>query len=347
VKTAYRLALAIALGACGLTASLAQPAVAQVRTYYVAADEVLWNYVPSGTDLLTGKRVSIFAPTQLGWTYHKLVYVQYTDGTFARVERRAPGDAYLGNMGPVMHAVVGDTIVVHFRNHTRYPVDIEPIGGVMAAPAKPVPAGEAATYSWEVPDTAGPGPSDASSTLWTYDSNGAHPGADDYAGLIGPIVVTRAGDARPDGSPADVDREVFALFKESQEEQSALWSENYADPRTNPRKVKSNAITLLGTNIFVSINGYSFANMPMVTLHRGEHVRWYVFDGYADGDAHIPTWNGNTVIWQGHRADTVTLGGTQPDIADMVPDNVGTWLLYCTLNIHLEGGMDARYQVVP
>ena len=33
------------------------------------------------------------------------------------------------------------------------------------------------------------------------------------AGLIGVVVVTRAGDARPHGQPADVDRELFALFQ--------------------------------------------------------------------------------------------------------------------------------------
>ena len=33
------------------------------------------------------------------------------------------------------------------------------------------------------------------------------------AGLIGVMVVTRAADARPRGQPADVDRELFALFQ--------------------------------------------------------------------------------------------------------------------------------------
>jgi hypothetical protein len=36
--------------------------------------------------------------------------------------------------------------------------------------------------------------------------------ADTYAGLMGPIEITRGGMARDDGSPKDVDREIFALF---------------------------------------------------------------------------------------------------------------------------------------
>ena len=167
-----------------------------------------------------------------------------------------------------------------------------------------------------------------------------------YAGLLGPIVVTRAGEARPDGSPKDVDHEVFAAFREINEVQSALFAQNIADPATNPKHLKPNVALLLPFGFTISINGYEFGNAPLITLKRGERVRWYVFDGYADGDQHIPTWDGNDVVWQGHRVDNVDIGDTNGVVADMVPENVGTWLFYCTLNIHLENGMAARYRVV-
>ncbi len=34
---------------------LCRPAVAQTHTYYVAAEEVIWNYAPSGMDRISGK----------------------------------------------------------------------------------------------------------------------------------------------------------------------------------------------------------------------------------------------------------------------------------------------------
>jgi len=37
-------------------------------------------------------------------------------------------------------------------------------------------------------------------------------GKDINSGLIGPLVITRRGMARADGSPSDVDREVVAQF---------------------------------------------------------------------------------------------------------------------------------------
>lgn len=62
------------------------------------------------------------------------------------------------------------------------------------------------TYHWEVPERAGPGPSDADSVVWLYHAHD-HEGVDIYAGLIGTIIVTRRGGANPDGTPKDVDRE--------------------------------------------------------------------------------------------------------------------------------------------
>ena len=34
-------------------------------------------------------------------------------------------------------------------------------------------------------------------------------------------------------------------------------------------------------------------------------------------------------------------------VADMVPDNPGTWLYHCHVNDHIGAGMLARFSVVP
>ena len=340
--------LGVAAG-LALIASLAsmQPADARTRTYYVAADELLWNYAPSGRDLTTGKPLPPLFPLELGRTVHKLLYREYTDSTFKTLKPYAADDRYLGWTGPIMHAEVGDTIQVTFKNNAPLPLDVEPMGGIIGPLCKPIPKGSTATYRWRVPDAAGPGPNDPSSRLDLYGPNATHPGAAMYAGLLGGVIVTRAGAARADGTPKDVDKEIVIGFREINEAQSALLDQNLADGQTNPLKAKGSVKALIPTNFTVSLNGFSYGNMPMVTMRRGERVRWYLFDGYADGDAHIPTWNGQTVLWNGHRGDSITLGGTDTEVADMVPDNPGTWLLYCTLNIHLENGMVGRFTVTP
>lgn len=337
--------LGVALAAAALLMIAVQPAAARERTFFIAADEMLWNYAPSGRDLVAGRALPALPPGQLGFVYHKLEYRAYTDATFSSLLSPAGNDRYLGILGPVLRAEVGDTIAVVFKNNTHVPVDIAPSGGLAGPQSQLVAPGAVHTYHWSVPESAGPGPADESSVLWTYDSNGKAFHGAMMAGLIGPIVVTRRGAADATGAPKDVDREVFAGFFETDESASSLFSQNLSDPRTNPRKVPRATASIPFADVVVSINGFTFGNMPMLTLRTGERVRWYLFSSNSDGDAHAPTWDGQTVTVAGNRMDTVGLAPSGHVIADMVPDNPGIWMLYCTLNIHLDFGMKARYQV--
>jgi hephaestin len=81
------------------------PAEAKQRLYYIAADEVLWNYAPSGTNMLTGAPLQP-GENQLGFTYHKVVYHAYSDGTFATLKVRPDAESYLGILGPPIRAEV-------------------------------------------------------------------------------------------------------------------------------------------------------------------------------------------------------------------------------------------------
>ena len=83
-----------------------------------------------------------------------------------------------------------------------------------------VAPGSSYTYLWEVPEQAGPADGDVSSVLWPYHSH-VDEGRDVNSGLIGPMIITRRGVARDDGSPQDVDREFIAMF--------ALFDEHGAD----------------------------------------------------------------------------------------------------------------------
>ncbi len=51
--------------------------------------------------------------------YQKAVFYEYTDATFTTRVTRSPSDAYLGLLGPVMRANVGDVIKVVFTNRLR------------------------------------------------------------------------------------------------------------------------------------------------------------------------------------------------------------------------------------
>src|SRR5262249_20779803 len=151
-------------------------------------------------------------PDRIGRVYKKALYRGYTDDSFTTP---LPVDPSLGTMGPLMHAVVGDHVVVVFKNNTAYPRSVHfhgleytkenegaGYGSGAHNPGDAVPPGETVVYHLDVPERAGPGPNDGSSVLWMYHSHVDEP-VDVNSGLMGAVVVTAAGHAREDGSPDD------------------------------------------------------------------------------------------------------------------------------------------------
>src|SRR6202044_2686310 len=69
----------------------------KVRTYYVAADEVEWDYAPSGMDKMMGMKFEGWGemftkrgPHAIGRVYRKVVYREYRDASFSQLKPRAP-----------------------------------------------------------------------------------------------------------------------------------------------------------------------------------------------------------------------------------------------------------------
>jgi len=338
-----------------------------VRTYYLGADELLWDYTPAHKNLITGKafeddaKVFVQAgPGRIGSAYLKCVYHGYTDATFRTPAPIPDDEAYLGLMGPVIRAEVGDAIKVVFRNRgCRIPTSVHPHGVFYLKTSEGAPyadntsgqdklddgvaEGHEHTYTWLVPDRAGPGPHDGSSVMWMYHSH-VDEVADTYAGLMGFMEITAKGMAKPDGSPKDVDREVFQLYAVMDENQSSYLPANLA--RTaGGGSVDTDDEEFGESNLMHSVNGYMYGNQPVVTLAKGQRVRWYLMSMGTEVDLHTPHWHGNDVLVGGMRMDVVSLLPAGMVTADMVPDNSGLWLFHCHVNDHLTAGMVTRYRV--
>ncbi len=374
----------LALGAAPNPTVVAAAPTGHVRTYYIAAEEIDWNYLPTGKDQMMGmaptgyaKAYTMNAPGLIGSTYRKAVYREYTDATFTTRKPRAAADAYLGILGPTIYAEVGDTINVVFKNNGTHAYSMHPHGvlytkanegslyadGVPESqkPGDAVLPGHIYTYEWDVPERAGPGPNDPSSIVWAYHSH-VDERRDVNSGLIGAIVITRAGMARDDGTPRDVDHNFIALFMIFDENRS--WFIDYNDKRFVKKHVKGERLNgvpvdyngqadpnlgtgMLNANFRGTINGYSYANMPPPVMKKGDHVRWYVMTLGIAFNIHNPHWHGNTVLFNGQRTDSMILGPSQALVADMVPDAPGTWMFHCHMSDHMEGGMVADYTVMP
>ena len=356
----------------------------KTRTYYIAADEVDWDYAPAGRDEAMGrpfdelqKGFTESGPHQIGRIYKKAVYREYTDNTFTTLKKRSAEDAYLGLLGPVLRAEVGDTIKVVFKNKATHPFSMHPHGVLYQKDSEgadyndktsgsdksdgAVPPGGTHTYLWQVPERAGPGPNDPSSVFWLYHSH-ADELRDVASGLFGVIVVTRRGMARPDGGPKDVDHEFVTMFIAINENESWYLEDNIRDHTTDPKGVDRSGfspatpegivvsipVTGFGaTNVKWSINGYIFGNMPLMKMKAGDHVRWYVAALGDFNNAHTPHWHGNTVIVAGQRTDVVSVISAQMVTADMTPDEPGIWLYHCHISDHMLAGMVTLYKVEP
>ena len=118
----------------------------KTRTYYISADQVVWDYAPRGTNEITGKPFDEVAdtyvkngPGRIGSKYEKCLYRGYTDGSFTHRESRPADERYLGLLGPVIRAEVGDTIKVVFRNTCPFPASIHPHGVFYAKSSEGAP----------------------------------------------------------------------------------------------------------------------------------------------------------------------------------------------------------------
>lgn len=309
------------------------------------------------------------AAVQIGTVYRKTLYFEYTDATFTTRKPVAPEWQHLGSLGPIIRSEVGDTIKVVFmnktqtgRNFTMHPHGVFYDKSNEGAPyvsgnpnafsaGNNVAPGDTFTYTWEVPERAGPGPMDGVSVMWMYHSHVLEP-QDENTGVIGPMIVYKKGTMKSVGA-AGIDREFVVLFKVFDENDSYHFNSNLLSTKLSQSDI--DAVLLGGgfnpePNLKHTMNGYLYGNLPLATMSmkKGENVRWYLMSMGTEVDLHTPHWHGNTVLTvNGMRTDVVGLLPAMMVVADMVPDNIGTWLFHCHVNDHIKAGMIARYKVDP
>lgn len=366
----------IVLGSIAFIARADASAGGETRVYYIAADTVVWDYAPSGANGITQqpfteeeKAFADVGPHQVGRKVKKAIYREYTDSTFTTLKPRPAGWEHLGILGPLVRAVVGDTIRIIFRNQTPLTLSMHPHGVSYDKDSEGAPYGDGTSgadkaddgvppggrheYVWPVPERAGPSVHEGSSSMWMYHSH-TDEIRDVNTGLIGAMIVTRRGAARPDGSPNDVDREIVASLLEFDENHSWFVEENVQRFATKPAEVRFEknpfggmaTIPAFGTYFKETINGMFFGNTPGLTMRVGERVRWYVMAN-TNFEFHSPHWHGNVVTANMMRTDVVGLLPMTMVVADMQPDNPGTWLFHCHVSDHLRMGMQSTYVVRP
>ncbi len=339
------------------------------RVYYIAAEDVLWDYAPSyPVDMMTGKelneRQKVFVEgngvDRIGRKYYKAHFVEYTDDTFTQIRPRPAEWEHLGILGPVVRANVGDTLKIVFKNKMAdNDASMHPHGvfyrknseGTLYEDSTSgedkaddtVRPGAIHTYIWEVPARAGPGPNDPSSIVWLYHSHVDEP-RDANTGLVGPIIISRRGLLQENAKLKNIDREFVVLFTVFDENNSLYFNKNVAAfaPQADVEDEDFQE-----SNLMHSMNGYLYSNLPGLEMNEGEKVRWYQLALGTEVDLHTPHWHGNTLTSNGSRVDVLNLLPATQLTADMRPDNPGRWMYHCHVNDHIDAGMMAHYTVEP
>jgi FtsP/CotA-like multicopper oxidase with cupredoxin domain len=243
-------------------------------------------------------------------TFRTVVYREFTRD-FAKPIPNATGDR--GIQGPLIHARVGDTILVHFRNldttfnrphsmhfhgvHYRFGSDGSYIPG-FSGPGANVKPGQTFTYRL----VAGP----ESAGVWPYHDHSPSMMDSIEGGLYGALSILAPGEKAPD-------RE-FVVYLESQQG-------------------------------FMTINGRAFVgNTPVFRARVGETVQWDVLslgDDFHTFHVHGHRWR----TPDGAARDTQVVGPAESYKIRWREDAPGTWLYHCHVESHMMNGMIGIYRV--
>uniref|UniRef100_A0A8C2M193 Ceruloplasmin n=1 Tax=Cricetulus griseus TaxID=10029 RepID=A0A8C2M193_CRIGR len=341
-----------------------------VRHYYIAAEEIIWNYAPSGTDIFTGDNLTapesdskVFfeqGAMRIGGSYKKIVYREYTDDSFTKRKQRGPDEQHLGILGPVIWAEVGDIIKVTFHNKGPYPLSIQPTGvrftaeneGTYYTPtahslkgaASHVAPKETFIYEWTVPKEMGPTYADPVCLSRMYYS-GVDPTKDIFTGLIGPMKICKKGTLLANGKQRDVDKEFYLFPTVFDENESLLLDDNIRMFTTAPDTVDKEDKDFQESNKMHSVNGFMYGNQPGLDMCLGDSIVWYLFSAGNEADVHGIYFSGNTYLSKGERRDTANLFPHTSLTLLMRPDTEGTFDVECLTTDHYTGGMKQKYTV--
>uniref|UniRef100_A0A8C0EFG1 ferroxidase n=1 Tax=Bubo bubo TaxID=30461 RepID=A0A8C0EFG1_BUBBB len=337
------------------------------RRYYIAAEEVLWNYGPDGYDKFTGQGLNATGSEsaiyftqgtdRIGGQYWKVRYVEYTDATFSEKKIWSEDMKHLGILGPVIKAEVGDTVLVTFANKAKRSYSIMAHGVSFSKlsegapyldgylkPGAHVKPGETFTYKWRVPENGGPTESDPPCLTYLYYS-ATDAVKDTNSGLVGPLLVCRKNTLNHDGTQKGIDREFYLVFSIFDENDSWYLNKNIEAFTGDPSKVDVNDADFKESNKMHAVNGYLFGNLPGLAMCKDDKVSWHLIGLGSHYDMHGVHFQGNTIDLRGTTRDGLALFPHLSGTALMQPDRVGTFKVVCRTFDHFVGGMKHLYEV--
>ncbi|XP_051042098.1 coagulation factor V isoform X2 [Phodopus roborovskii] len=311
--------------------------------YFIAAEEVIWNYAPVIPVNMDKKYRSLHLDNfsnQIGKQYKKVIYRQYEDENFTKRTENS-NIKQSGILGPIIRAQVRDTLKVVFKNMASRPYSIYP-HGVTFSPyedevnssstsgshtmIRPVQPGETYTYKWNILEFDEPTENDAQCLTRPYYSD-VDVTRDLASGLIGLLLIckSRSLDQRGIQRAADIEQQaVFAVFDENK---SWYIEDNINKFCENPEEVKRDDPKFYESNIMSTINGYVPESISTLGFCFDDTVQWHFCSVGTYDDVLTIHFTGHSFIYGKRHEDTLTLFPMRGESVTVTMDNVGTWML--------------------
>nr|XP_020442633.1 coagulation factor V [Monopterus albus] len=323
-----------------------------LKTYFIAAKEVEWNY--SGyKDGRQDKKLSRET------TFTKVVFRAYMDSSFSTPDIRGEIGEHLGILGPMIKVEVGQSIMVVFRNNANRPYSIHPNGVSYTKQTEglsyedgskywykydnEVQPNTTFTYLWRVHSMVGPQPDESDCRTWAYYS-GVNPERDIHSGLIGPLLVCKEGTL---DRPIKDTRDFTLLFMTFDESQSWYYEKNRETmERKNRRSVMDRNFK---ENLkFHSINGIIY-NLRGLRMYTNQLMSWHLINMGSPKDFHSIHFHGQTFLQMkttSYRQAVYPLLPGGFATLEMYPSKPGLWQLETEVGFNQEKGMQTLFLVV-
>ncbi|XP_052027782.1 coagulation factor VIII isoform X5 [Apodemus sylvaticus] len=320
----------------------------KTRHYFIAAVERLWDYGMSTSHALRNRDQSGNVPQ-----FKKVVFQEFTDGSFSQPLYRGELNEHLGLLGPYIRAEVEDNIMVTFKNQASRPYSFYSslISYKEEQREEPrrnfVKPNETKIYFWKVQHHMAPTEDEFDCKAWAYFSD-VDLERDMHSGLIGPLLICHMNTLNPAHGRQVSVQEFALLFTIFDETKSWYFTENVERNCKTPCNIRMEDPTLKENYRFHAINGYVMDTLPGLVMAEDQRIRWYLLSMGNNENIQSIHFSGHVFTVRKKEEYKMAVYNLYPGVfetLEMIPSRAGIWRIECLIGEHLQAGMSTLFLV--
>ncbi|XP_049728340.1 coagulation factor VIII isoform X2 [Elephas maximus indicus] len=323
----------------------------KTRHYFIAAVEQLWDYGMSKSPQALRNRAQSGSVPQ----FKKVVFQEFTDGSFTRPVYRGELNEHLGLLGPYLRAEVEDNIMVTFKNQASRPysfysslISYEEDQRQGTEPRKNlVKPNETKSYFWQVQRHMAPTEDEFDCKAWAYFSD-VDLEKDLHSGLIGPLLICHTNTLNPAHGRQLTVQEFALLFTIFDETKSWYFTENMERNCKAPCNIQMEDPAFKKNYVFHAINGYVMDTLPGLVMAQDQRIRWYLLSMGSNENIHSIHFSGHVFTIRKKEEYKMAVYNLYPgmfETVEMLPSKAGIWRVECLIGEHLQAGMSTLFLV--